>query len=375
VADSPRFCWYGPHYQLYKLASLTRRPEIQLLAKKVQRSGFTRHHSDWLAMLWYDATVDTHRPAAIPLTKRFHDWDLAIMRSSWRQDATICSFRCSPVGGHQAEHIQRPAYPGSGHCHPDANSFTIFSRGEWLAADAGAALTKQTHHHNTLTFNGVGQRGEGHRWLRGRALFGLAHKPRLVFQDSTPDYEYFAGDASHGYRKEAGLRKFLRHFLYVKPDTVVIVDQVETAQPSSVDWLLHTPGSIHLSDRASAQIEREHSVLHVAWAAPGAISARARTQEIETEYPGMDWEALNVLALHTDSTEQTWIATALIATDPGEQPSVNFRTPSPTTLEITVQRGETGPLEIRLDDIRPSGTASPVPLQISVGAGNDSPPE
>ena len=125
-------------------------------------------------------------------------------------------------------------------------------------------------------------------------------------------------------------------------------------------------------DDASAQIQREDGGLHVAWTAASTIRGTADTQEVETEYPGMDWHSLNVLSLHVDTMEQTWIATVLIATDPGKQPTVDFSTPSPTALEIVVQREEES-LEIRLDDIHPTGAVSHVPLRIGVRVGNDSP--
>ena len=49
----------------------------------------------------------------------------------------------------------------SGHAHPDAGSFIIWSKGKYLTGDAGYAGVPMTAHHNAVVIGGKGQGKEG----------------------------------------------------------------------------------------------------------------------------------------------------------------------------------------------------------------------
>jgi len=52
------------------------------------------------------------------------------------------------------------------------------------------------------------------------------------------------GDAYNIYPDAAGLKKFLRHVIYLKPDIFIIIDELETKAPSTFDWFLHYEGTL-----------------------------------------------------------------------------------------------------------------------------------
>jgi hypothetical protein len=296
LADSPRICWYGPHYQLYRLASLYGRPEVQWLAEQVRRSGITENRADWLSLLWFDPSVVPRAPDT-SVKKLFPDWDVAVMRGGGQGNETLCVFRCSPVGGHQPHGRMRLRYPGSGHCQPDANSFTVFGSGQWLVADAGATRVKRTRYHNTVLVNGVGQLGEGERWFDGREQFAGRRKARFAFLQAGPGYEYVVGDASDIYREDAALTTFLRHFFYLRPGLIVVVDELESKGDAVYEWLLHTPGEIRIRGGNRALIRQGDAWLKIAVLRPSAVEMNTSVQEIEAEHPDRDWTRLNVLSL------------------------------------------------------------------------------
>jgi hypothetical protein len=368
VSDSPRFCWYGPHYQLHKLASITRRPEVQWLATEIQKSGYTRHHADWLALLWFDPNTPSHPPTNLPLTKRFADWDLAIMRSSWDADATMTTFKCSPIGGHQLKDIWRATYPGSGHAHPDANSFTLFAAGQWLIADAGATMTKYSRNHNTLLVNQGGQLGEGQRWLDGNVQLRDDCKPGIVFTESGAEYDYFVGDASDLYAASAGLKRFLRHFVYVRPNTVIILDELEAKAPVTFDWLFHSPGSIVSNSNACAEIHDADTRMRMAWTGPIQTTPTIGVVPVEAEYPDKDWSRLNVLNLNQTGTADTWLATAMVAEN-GKTHDITFVQPSPGRLEVSVQ-SETRSIRVSFCNIGAKRKGPSVLNQVRVESGS-----
>lgn len=279
IGDSPRFCWYGPHYQLFCLASLYGEPGAQWMADQIVRADLTREHSDWLSLLWYDPSISCEPPADVPLSHYYRDWDLAVMRSG-TTNGTVCSFKCGPAG--------------SGHSHPDANSFTIFSAGSWLAADAGASLVKRTSHHNTILVNGVGQAGEGDRWLQLRKR-RKQDEPSIIAAGKGTASDYFVGDASDIYRSKAGLTRFRRHFLYQRPDRITVVDELAARRESEFEWLLHTPGEINITAPNQVVITNGSASLKMVILQPDLPLLRTETIDIETEYPNHDWTRLNRL--------------------------------------------------------------------------------
>jgi len=291
--DSPRFCWYGPHHQLFALAQHTGHADAFALAESVVSSGFLREHADWLALLWRgkaDGSGDGPRENAPPLTHVFDDWDVAVMRSGWTPHATMAVFRCTPLGGRHNLAAGAP-YPGSGHAHPDANSFAIFSRGAWLAVDAGATTLKRTAHHNTVLVNGVGQHGEEKRWMDGRKAYARGQVGRFVQRESTPKRDTFVGDATACYRRRAGLTRFLRQFTYRRPDRFSIVDDLETRRDARFEWLLHTPGAVTLGPRG-ARIVNGGAQLALTVLEPADARIETETVEIPSAFPAEDWTTL-----------------------------------------------------------------------------------
>jgi hypothetical protein len=56
------------------------------------------------------------------------------------------------------------------------------------------------------------------------------------------------GDATAAYLSELGLKKFVRHFVYVSQNSFTITDEVETTNPSMLALLLHADAKIEKLD-------------------------------------------------------------------------------------------------------------------------------
>ncbi len=122
------------------------------------------------------------------------------------------------------------------HSHSDQNMFVIHAGGEILAADVGyytyygdtyhTIFSRATPAHNTLLINGEGQPKSGEAPGRISAFF------------DSPEFVYFAGDASKAY--SSALTRFDRRVLFIRPDTFIALDDVATTGPSKFQWLLNT---------------------------------------------------------------------------------------------------------------------------------------
>ncbi len=143
------------------------------------------------------------------------------------------------------------------HQHYDELSFVIY-KNDFLALDAGSR-SEMDHHHNfasqTVAHNSI----LIHMDNEPMAPFWKAwsHKPdgktyynhggqndnksaKALALQSGPGFIYAAGDATGSYDSKKS-REVVRQFVFLKPDTFVIYDRVESAEPGQKkEFLLHT---------------------------------------------------------------------------------------------------------------------------------------
>ena len=116
----------------------------------------------------------------------------------------------------------------AGHDHADWNAFNLYAFGYPLALDAGSGIYSQPEHkawhdkaiaHNTVVFGGRSQeRRDG----------------KILTFVTRPEADYSVSDAS----VPAGVEKFDRHVLFVKPDYFVIWDEIKARERAA--WTMHT---------------------------------------------------------------------------------------------------------------------------------------
>jgi len=199
-------------------------------------------------LIWYDAKL---KPIPIERQAAWHyfpDHDVFYWRSGWSKDASAFAFKCGPPEGHHTEAMlkQFPDWRlSSGHAHPDANSFIIFARGQYLTGDSGYAGVPMTEHHNTLLVNGKGQgkEGEGHDAF-AEVSYELLNQIRIVDVKVDKNRVSVRADATAAYLPELGLKSFVREFVYQPSSGFTITDEVETVKPSILTLLLHADDEI-----------------------------------------------------------------------------------------------------------------------------------
>lgn len=237
LADAPRNNWYGPDYILRCLAAEYRDGHAQWLAREIDVANVDSPSARWLNLLWYDPTVEATPPTDLPTLRHFADMDIVSARTDWSGDESLVVFKCGPCIGHEA--IDAFYYdPGSGHSHPDANHFLIFGNGEWLIRDDGYR-EKWTGHHNTLLIDGDGQFGEGAMWFRGIEQLSVKAHPRIIRAESTPEMDIITGDATEVYPMTLGLTRYVRHLLFIKPGTVIVLDDIALDEPRNLELRFH----------------------------------------------------------------------------------------------------------------------------------------
>jgi hypothetical protein len=232
---------------LYRLAQRFKSGEAQGVAAWLK--GFKQVNAeDYWSLVWFDSSV---KPVPInqqPTSHHFKDHDVFFWRSDWSTNATAFAFKCGPSEGHHttARLTQFPEWRlSSGHAHPDANSFIIFARSQYLTGDTGYAGVPMTEHHNTILIDGKGQskEGSGHDAFEG-VDYERLNQVRIVDVKIAKDAVVVSGDATSAYEPERGVKKFVRDFIYRPGTGFTLQDDIVTSQPSVITSVLHADGGL-----------------------------------------------------------------------------------------------------------------------------------
>jgi hypothetical protein len=129
------------------------------------------------------------------------------------------------------------------HSHADQNSFVMYSKGKVLAMDSGhydyynsphwREYYKQTKAHNAITFDG----GQG-QFLGLSGLGEKASSGKLTKFLQSAGWDVVTGDATAAYAGK--LTQAKRTLVFIRPSTLVTVDQLDSATPRKYEYNLHT---------------------------------------------------------------------------------------------------------------------------------------
>ncbi|HHT26975.1 MAG TPA: DUF4962 domain-containing protein [Firmicutes bacterium] len=190
-----------------------------------------------LRLLQLDPDGKATPPDDWPTSAVFADIGWTALRSGWSSRDTLLAFNSS----------------GSkmGHNHFDQNHFVLNVRGNWLIKDPGYQdynagpkneATNQTLGHNALLVNGRGQTVKG----GGKTIAAFL----------TPSFDYVAGDATNAYN---GTPKWVRQFIYNKPDYFLMLDEVLLRRAGDTpEFLLHQGAAVSVAGKTA----------HVGYSAP-----------------------------------------------------------------------------------------------------------
>ena len=236
--DAPRnMNWHGPEPQLFWLAGRFNNTAAQWAGKfLINLNPEGLGSATWMALAFYNPMIGTADPAELPTFKHFTDNGQVMMRSSWTDPSgMLVGFKCGPYMG-KAQSAAAPFDWGSNHSHPDEGSFQIFANGQYLAIDPLYTGFKLTSNHNTMLFKGQGQLGDKVVWMAVAEAVKFGHYPEVVKAVSTAEYDYVVAEVARAYHPALGLKRFTRHLVFVKPDILVVADDIELSDTG----VLHT---------------------------------------------------------------------------------------------------------------------------------------
>lgn len=199
-----------------------------------------------MSFLWGSMPkVEAKSPAALPPSKLFRGIGVAILNTDLTGAENVqIRFKSSPFGARS-------------HGHDAQNSFTLNAYGDALLVNnvyrdyyGSPFHTKwcwTTRAQNALLVNGEGQK---------------PHSPdplgKIIQFESKDGVDYVAGDATDAYQGK--VKRYIRHIWFLKPSAVIIGDEVEAAQPSNYQVMLHALSAFQFDEgKQTASLERKNA--------------------------------------------------------------------------------------------------------------------
>ncbi|MBE7019942.1 MAG: DUF4962 domain-containing protein [Ruminococcaceae bacterium] len=146
---------------------------------------------------------------------------------------------------HVAVHFKSSWWGAYNHSHADQNSFFIYAYGEPLALDSGyfdyyysdhdKNYTRQTLAHNAITVNG----GKGQYILQKDPEGNINSKGDITGYLHGEKFNFVSGDAKRAY---PDLDKADRFLIYLRPDYVIVVDELSAADDKPTQFEFNLKG-------------------------------------------------------------------------------------------------------------------------------------
>jgi hypothetical protein len=240
--------------------------------------------------LWYRTEQSSVPPGDHLLNRRF-DLDWIVCRSGWAPADNVLAFRSGGPANHE---------------HADRNSFLFKAYDERLLNDHyGAAYTvdhprwllRLTEAHNAVLVD-----GEGHQYHEGQegTNEGLASAHIEVFEDGREDV-WWVSDATHGYALvNPDIRRVRRSVLYLKPDVIVLLDELEKQDTASTLSVRFHPdnrdghASLHVTGPDMFEIRRPKA--HLSCRVAATVPLRIREDRLEVPPEEGQYPFIEVLA-------------------------------------------------------------------------------
>jgi hypothetical protein len=240
----------------------------------IQTGG--RHSNVWNApwyvfeFFYYDPTVQPIVPETLPLSHTFSDLEGVIWRTGWSQNDLVFGYKTGAYGGRFAfDAFINGQYPfdhpgvdklSNGHDHQDTNSFYLYRGNVDLSSEVVGYGSYDASYHNTLLIDGMGQYqdpdtfGEYSYWDRDPDVFrGADGKLEAIYE--TINFNFLVSDATNRYRlldSESGVpgerlvSEFRRYVLFVRPDYLVMVDNIHSDDNHNYEWVSHLGTSVSI---------------------------------------------------------------------------------------------------------------------------------
>ena len=202
-------------------------------------------------------------PADLPTSRVFQGIGQAVLNTTLedaKSDVQVV-FKSSPFG------TQSHGYEAN-------NSFLLWAYGQRLLIRSGYRDSYGTEHHqrwmwstrsvNNITVDGLGQ-----------LPHSASSQGQITAFKTSPSIDIVAGEAGGAYRSgegESALDRFTRTILFIKPELVIVFDQLVARKDSSFEYWLHATQKFAVTDQSDIRLQVEDVGCEISLLAPSGLT-------------------------------------------------------------------------------------------------------
>jgi hypothetical protein len=251
LTQLPLYKWYAEKCREYEPIDISMEPTLR---------WFRLSKTHQLVMPTDDLSID------FPLAQLFSDGGAGSMQTNAGNPALNLAIflRASPVGAY-------------GHILAEQNTFNISYKGKRVFFKTGYKLGMDDPHRTgwsqlTKSANGVLINGNG----QVISTEGISSFKRLL-QGST--LAYVKSDASLAYKsaetkENFGVKIFIRHYLLLPPQNIIILDELESDEPADWQWLLHAENSLTIDTLNHQLLSSDSCLVQFFSTSPSSMSIK-----------------------------------------------------------------------------------------------------
>jgi hypothetical protein len=253
--------------------------------------------------------VEAKPPTDLPDSRLFEGTGLAMLNTDITdaENDIFIEFKSSPFGSYS-------------HGYDAQNSFVLYAYSEPLLIRSGRRdIYGSDHHKNwmweTKSVNSILVNGEGQKPLRSYEAQG-----KIIDFFTSRQYDYVAGQASQAYAGR--LKSFVRNILFIKPEVIIIFDLLEALEPSTYQWLMHSPNEMKVESQNNITVENGDAECKVTFLTPEGLQISQTDKFDPPPRPRVKLKQWHLQAGTSDKLENCQFVTILRPYRKGETPPI-----------------------------------------------------
>lgn len=234
-------------------------------------------------------------PADLPRSKLFARTGVAVFHTDLldRSRDVQFEFKSSPLGGYS-------------HGYEAQNSFLLAAWGKPLLIRTGRRDSYGSAHHRnwmweTRSVNSILVNG------RGQKPHSMGAPGEITDFQTSDAFDFVVGEAADAY--EGRLKRFTRSVLFVKPEAIVIWDEIEAPEIATYQWLLHATREFTIGENQVTTTNGAAAV-KVTWLTPTGLRL-SQTNEFDPPPYGRELEQWHLTAETSEKAAQIQFVTVL----------------------------------------------------------------
>ncbi len=205
--------------------------------------------------------------------------------------------------------LKSSPFGSQSHGYESQNSFLLYAYGEPLLIRTGRRDSYGSKHHkqwmwttrsvNNITVNGISQNAHNSSPMGRIARF-----------ETSEEYDYVMGETAGAY-PDGLVSKFNRHILFVKPDLVLVLDELATPEPATFEYWLHAPTEMTVNGPEDIRVAVGEAGCDISMLAPAGLTVSQTDQFDPPPRPRVKLTQYHLTAATSEATDATEFVTLI----------------------------------------------------------------